>query len=134
MKLLYKENSQKEEATDKVSKACEPEKYYKNHVFNVILHNVINALSERFEQLKRFNDIWGFLKDLKDFSDKNKLKVACQGVENELRYNKKSDINGCDLWSELRIAKELFPDDVRLPIEAARFISTNKLQNVMPNL
>ena len=84
--------------------------------------------------MKRFNDVWEFLKDLKDLPEKNELKVACQGVENEFRYNENSDINGCDLWSELYIAKEWFPDDVRLPMEAAKFISTYKLHDVMPNL
>ena len=36
--------------------------------------------------------------------------------------------------SELYVAKELFPDDVRLPIETVRFIGTKRLKDVMPNL
>jgi hypothetical protein len=122
------------ECTDEVPNADDPEKRFKNHVFNVILDRAINSLSERFEQLQSFNNTWGFLNDLKDLPDKNKLKVACQGLENKLRYQENSDINGCDLLTELDIAKELFPEDVKLPIEAARFINTNKLQDVMPNL
>ena len=71
------------ESTDEVSNACEPEKYFKNHVFYEMLDRAINSLPERFEQLKRFNDIWKFLKDLNDLPEKNELKVrACQDVEN----------------------------------------------------
>ncbi|XP_038647484.1 uncharacterized protein LOC119963047 [Scyliorhinus canicula] len=122
------------ECIDEVPNADDPEKRFKNHVFNVILDRAINSLSERFEQLQSFNNTWGFLNNLKDLSDKNKLKVACQGLEDKLRYQENSDINGCDLLTELDIAKELFPEDVKLPIEAVRFINTNKLQAVMPNL
>ena len=109
-------------------------KKLKNHVFNVALDRAINSLSERFEQLQSFNNTWGILNDLKDLPDKNKLKVACQDLEKKLRYKEISDINGCDLLTELDIAKELYPDDVMLPIEAARFINTIKLQDAMPNL
>ena len=67
------------------------------HVVNVIMGRDINSLSERFEQLQSFNNTWGFLKDLKDLPDKNKLKVACQDLENKLRYKENSDINGWGL-------------------------------------
>ena len=50
------------ESTDEVSNACEPEKCFKNHGFNVIIDSAINSLSERFEQLKRFYDIWEFFR------------------------------------------------------------------------
>ena len=55
-------------------------------------------------------------------------------MEDKLRYQENSDINGCDLLTQLDIAKELFPEDVRLPIETVRFINTKKLQDIMPNV
>lgn len=112
----------------------DPERRFRYHVFNVILDTAISSLSERFEQLQSFSNTWGFLSNIKDLPDKNELKLACQGLEDKLRYQDNSDINGSDLLTELNIAKEIFPGDVKLPIEAVRFISSNKLQDVMPNL
>lgn len=122
------------ECTDEVPNADDNEKRFKNHVFNVILDTAINSLSEKFEQLQSFNNTWGFLNNFKDLPDKNSLKIACQGLENKLMHEQNSDINGSDLLTELDIAKQLFPENVKLPIEAAMFINTNNLQDVMPNL
>ncbi|XP_038644122.1 uncharacterized protein LOC119960506 [Scyliorhinus canicula] len=93
------------ECIDEVPNADDPEKRFHNHVFNVILDRAINSLSERFEQLQSFNNTWGFLNNLKDLPDKSKLKVVCQGLEDKLKYQENSDINGCDLLTELDIAK-----------------------------
>ena len=62
------------ESIDEVSNASKPEKYFIKHVFKVILDNSINSLLEIFELLKRYNGIWGLLKDLKDFLEKNDSK------------------------------------------------------------
>ena len=49
------------ESTDEVSKACKLEACFKNRLLNVISDTAINSISERFEQLKRFNDAGEFL-------------------------------------------------------------------------
>ena len=62
--------------------------------------------------------------------------------ENDLRYNKNSNIHGCASglnYSQAKpnIAKKLFSVDVRLPIEAASFISCyaeSKLPDIISNL
>ena len=45
------------------------------YVFNVILDRAINFFYQKFEQLQSLNNTWGFLDNLKDLPDKNKLKV-----------------------------------------------------------
>lgn len=122
------------EFDDETPNVDDPEKKFKNHIFNVILDNAINSLSERFELLENFNKTWGFLNNLKQLPDKEILQTRCEDLEKKLQYKENKDINGDDLFNEINIARELFPKTVKHPIEAIRFINTNKLQDAMPNL
>ena len=77
--------------------------------FLYIVDQAIFLLQSRFEQFKIYENIFDFLfssRKLKSLDD-NSLKEHCLNLECSLKYNNYSDIDGLDLFSELKILKEI---------------------------
>lgn len=50
----------------------DPKTNYKINFFYTIIDIAISKVEERFEQIKNFNDLFGFLNNIKEFSKKDK--------------------------------------------------------------
>ncbi|KAK4724549.1 hypothetical protein R3W88_027328 [Solanum pinnatisectum] len=69
----------------------------------------IFSLQNRFEQFEVYENIFGFLfsgKKLRSLDDEN-LKKYCLNLECSLKHNTHTDIDGLDLFSELKVLREI---------------------------
>ena len=77
-----------------------------------IIDHAISSLDKRFEQYKLYENIFGFLFDsakLKMYDD-DSLKSCCSFLENSLKTEDLIDIDGDELFLELKFLKELLPN------------------------
>ena len=80
----------------------------------------------------KYDDIFGFLFSLvrlRSF-DNCSLEKKCLDLENFLKHDMHSDIDGLDLFSELKILKEIAKIEINTPIEILNLI---KELNCFPN-
>lgn len=126
------------ESRDEASKPQNPELYFKQHVFNNILDRAISSISERFEKIKEFNDIWGFLYNIKENKNHEDLLKSCKDLHLKLNDQNKDktecDLNGIDLCNEIEIVRSLYSKKDSCPLEILTFINDKKLQDTLPNL
>ena len=52
------------------------------------------------------------------------MKKYCINLEKILRFNKYSDIDGLDLFSELKVLREVLREEISTPIEVLSYIKT----------
>jgi hypothetical protein len=89
-----------------------------------MVDQIICSLKNRFEQFQEYANLFGFLFNLKNLKslDENDLKYQFLNLENVLKYNGISDIDGCDLFSELKVLREIFPNKSGSSIEILDYI------------
>ena len=83
----------------------------------------ISSIRSRFEQFQQFKEIFGFLFDinkLKSLDDDN-LKKYCLNLECILKHDSCSDIDGIDLFSELKILREILDNKIQTAVETLIF-------------
>ena len=82
------------------------------------------SLESRFEQFQRYEQTCGFLFDLKKLTaaSEDTLRASCLNLEASLTNGMHSDIDGDDLFMELKILRESIPEEVRKPIEVLDFL------------
>ena len=95
-----------------------PEDDFRINYFICIVDQSISSFESKFEQFKRYEDIFGFLHDLKKLKslDDNCLKTSCLNLESFLKQDTSFDLNGLDLFSELMILKEVFHNETKRPL------------------
>ncbi|GKB63318.1 52 kDa repressor of the inhibitor of the protein kinase-like protein, partial [Tanacetum coccineum] len=79
--------------------------------FTIKLDMALTQLNSRFEQMKHFESVFGFIFDaskLVYLNDAN-LKECCLNLESALTNNEDYDIDGSDLFMELQILQEMLP-------------------------
>ena len=86
------------------------EEDFRINYFICIVDQAISSFESRFEKFKRYEDVFGFLHDLKKLKslDSNCLKTCCLNLKSFLKQNTSFYLNGFDLFSELMILKEVF--------------------------
>ncbi|XP_019191580.1 PREDICTED: zinc finger MYM-type protein 1-like [Ipomoea nil] len=77
------------------------------------------SLKSRFEQFQEYGKIFGFLFNFDRLSSlvDMSLKSSCSRLENSLKHNGHSDINGDELYVELKLRRELYVNEKLGPIE-----------------
>ncbi|KAH7671986.1 HAT C-terminal dimerization domain-containing protein [Dioscorea alata] len=98
----------------------------------VVQMNIQPVFQSRFEQFKIYEDVFGFLHDLQKLKilDDNQLKVCCLNLEGFLKQDTSFDIDGLDLFSELKVLKEVFQKETQSPLYVLNFIQKS---NSFPN-
>ncbi|KAL3009321.1 hypothetical protein AAZX31_07G077100 [Glycine max] len=76
----------------------------------------INSIETRFEQFLQYETIFAL--------DEDELKKYCINLEKFLRFNEYSDIDGLDLFSELKVLREVLREEISTPIEVLSYIKT----------
>ncbi|XP_026416069.1 zinc finger MYM-type protein 1-like [Papaver somniferum] len=109
------------------------EESFRKKYFLYIVDCALRSFKNRFQQFKEFENIYGFLFDLeklKSMSD-DSLLASCTKLEDFLSCGTLSDIDGRDLYTELKIMKRTLPDDVKKPIEVLHYLQN--LEACYPN-
>ncbi|GKA19287.1 zinc finger MYM-type protein 1-like protein [Tanacetum coccineum] len=97
-----------------------------------IVDQAIASLTKRFEQYQEYENIFGFLftlDKLKSYDD-DSLMACCSFLEVALKKNYKSDIDANELCVELRLLKNLLPNESLGPTEV---LSHLKETDCFPN-
>ncbi|XP_026420540.1 zinc finger MYM-type protein 1-like [Papaver somniferum] len=96
-----------------------PEESFRINFFMYIMDQALLSVGTRFEQFQIYEEKFGFLFDMQKltFMDDWKLLNSCTEHESYLKDGTSSDIDGAELFSELKVMTCLLQDEVRKPIE-----------------
>lgn len=110
-----------------------PEESFRLGYFIVIVDHAIASLKDRFEQLKMFENVFGFLfnsKNMKSLDD-NELRESCIKFHATFSHDNVSDVDLDDLFSELKVLQMTLPDALLSAIEILEFV---KAADCYPNV
>ena len=113
---LHEESSEDETRPDL-------EKFRTNY-FLFIIDNARSSFKSRFKEFEVYKQNFGFLFDLeKACSNDELLKNRCLNLEDKLKYNVVSDVNGNDLFIELRYFRMILPKEVKKTIGKLNYMN-----------
>ncbi|XP_066384688.1 uncharacterized protein [Miscanthus floridulus] len=104
---------------------------FNDDYFLVIVDYAIVSLTSRFDQLKEFEKIFGFLFNLENRKslDHSDLRDRCTTFVNTFSHDK-SDVELDDLFSELKVLQVTLPDQLMSAYEILNFV---KVVDCYPN-
>ena len=97
------------------------------------MDQAISSLKSRSEQFQNYEEIFGFLFDLKKLSstDDDSLKAYCATLEKSLNHYSHFDIDGSDLFSELKLLREYLSKETKKAIDVLNYLK--KLDGALLN-
>jgi hypothetical protein len=108
-----------------------PEESFIVNYFIYIVDQALSFLKNRFEQFQIYENIFGFLFDMKKLTSlDDNLKKYCVDFEGFLKHDNFFDLDGNDLFSELKVLQEILPKEKRTATDIINFI---KDLNCFPN-
>ena len=92
--------------------------YFCIEFFICIADQAISSIKTVFEQFVEYENNFGFLFDLEKLKSLNEsiLQKYCIDLENFLKVGEHSDIDGYNLFSELRVLREILRSRINTPI------------------
>ncbi|XP_028067665.1 uncharacterized protein LOC114270390 [Camellia sinensis] len=120
-----------ENASEEMTQTAEES--FRVNYFMYIIDQALSLLKSRFEQFQVYEENFGFLFDLKTLSSTNEecLNTYCVNLEDFLKHDELSDIDGRDLFSELNVLKEVLPKGIKRLIEVLNYLKT--MDGCFPN-
>ncbi|VYS52157.1 unnamed protein product [Arabidopsis thaliana] len=109
------------------------EEDFRINYFLTLIDQALISLESRFEQFQRYEQTFGFLFDLQKLISTNdeNLMASCVNLESSLKHGEHSDIDGADLFMELKVLREVLPNEVTKPIEVLDFLK--RVEGCYPN-
>ncbi|XP_050876930.1 uncharacterized protein LOC127080662 [Lathyrus oleraceus] len=101
----------------------EEESFMVNYFFYFVDQAVV-SLNKRFEQHQEYESIFGFLftsHKLQSLDDAT-LKSCCTNFEQALNHNEQSDIDGNEFFAELKLLREMLPEETIRPTDILLFL------------
>jgi hypothetical protein len=82
------------------------------------------SLTKRFEQYQKYESVFGFLFTSQNLQslDNASLDSCCSNLEQILKHNEQSDVDGKELCVELRLLREMLPGGKMGPLDILRFM------------
>ncbi|XP_042407456.1 uncharacterized protein LOC121997220 [Zingiber officinale] len=113
------------------------EEAFRIHYFLFIVDQTIGSLKKRFEQYEEYENLFGFLfiaEKLSSLIDED-LKARCKNLERKLQRKNGtrqdvSDLDGDDLYQELKIIQHILPKEIKTASEILIFLQR---MNYFPN-
>jgi hypothetical protein len=87
------------EGTD--ASSYNPEEIFARDAFFPLVDTILSSIKDCFEQLKIHNDMWNFLYNIKNLTKHEDLLKHCMRLQENLKVEESSDINGLELCEEL---------------------------------
>lgn len=100
------------------------EEFFRVNYFLYLVDQAVVSLNKRFEQYQEYESIFGFwftshkLQSLDDAT----LKSCCSNFEQVLKHNEQSDIDGNEFFAELKLLRELLPEETIRPTDILLFL------------
>ncbi|KAM4072324.1 hypothetical protein ACB094_11G129900 [Castanea mollissima] len=109
-RIIRRKKQFDENVNDETTQSAE--EYFRINYFLYIVDQAISSIESRFEQFQIYENI---------FDDDN-LKKNCLNLECSLTHETYSDIDGLDLYSELKILREVLQTNENSPINVLNYI------------
>jgi hypothetical protein len=106
------------------------EESFRVNYFLYIVDQARSSLKNRFKQFKEYEENFGFLFDLKK-SNVECLRNGCAKLEECLKHAGVSDIDRRNLFIELKVLKDILPQEVNKPIEVLNKL--RGIEDIYPN-
>lgn len=108
------------------------EQTFKVEYFYVIADTAAQSLKRRFQQITSYDTMFGFLYHVKELKEtkEDKLFHKCTDLESFLSFQEEKDVCGRELFSELKVLREILPAEVVTAVGILRFM--NRIQNPFP--
>ncbi|XP_065671697.1 uncharacterized protein LOC136089574 [Hydra vulgaris] len=111
-----------------------PETQYVVEVFDVLVDQVLLSLTSRFNQLKEFSELFGFLYKIPEVTQNTEaLKKHSKDLEVALTEDGHSDVISNQLFDEIKAISSMVSGKL-LPKALIKFISENHYEQSFPNL
>ncbi|GMP28586.1 hypothetical protein CsSME_00004062 [Camellia sinensis var. sinensis] len=112
------------EPTFRERRVIRRKKHFDENVSEEVAQSAEESFRSRFEQFQIYDETFGFLFDLKKLNSTNDecLKTYCANLEDFLKHDGLMDIDGRDLFSELKVFKEILPKEISRPIEVMNYL------------
>ncbi|XP_050915352.1 uncharacterized protein LOC127130376 [Lathyrus oleraceus] len=101
----------------------EEESFRVNYILYLV-DQVVVSLNKRFEQYQEYESIFGFLftsHKLQSLDDAT-LKSCCSNFVQVLKHNEQSDIDGNEFFAELKLLREMLPEETIRLIDILLFL------------
>ncbi|XP_076944151.1 uncharacterized protein LOC143614660 [Bidens hawaiensis] len=131
-KRVIKTKKQSDECSSSQEASFTPQENFRVNYFLYIIYQAITSLETRFDQFKNYEKLFGFLfpQNLMGIKDED-LKLSCNFLENALMFERRSDIDGEELYMELSSLDTLYTMEFSSPIEVLKHL--NETQENFPN-
>ncbi|KAI8529141.1 hypothetical protein RHMOL_Rhmol12G0203300 [Rhododendron molle] len=127
-RIIFRKKQFDEDGSEEVTQSVEES--FRTHYFLLIVDQALGSFRNRFEQFKVYETNFGFLFNLKKSSDES-LKTGCENLESFLKHGGASDIDGRELFMELKVLKVGLPNEVNKPIEVLNYLK--HMEDCFPN-
>ncbi|KAJ9563225.1 hypothetical protein OSB04_008385 [Centaurea solstitialis] len=112
---------------------------FRTDYFLVLVDMALSQLKTRFEQMKVFESIFGFLFDGAKLVhlDDDELKICCMNLEAALTNGNDCDVDGKYLFMELQILQEMLPSEAyerEKPWTSIQILEFAKKMDMFPNV
>ncbi|XP_058744364.1 uncharacterized protein LOC131616968 [Vicia villosa] len=100
------------------------EESFRINYFLYLVDQAIASLKKRFEQYQQYEGIFGFLftsHKLQSLDDAT-LESCCNHFEQALKHNDRSDIDGKELCVELKLLRNILPEEITGPIDILKYL------------
>ncbi|XP_065677373.1 zinc finger MYM-type protein 1 [Hydra vulgaris] len=113
----------------------DPKEKFKVEFYSKILDTAIQSIAERFEQMRQYNSMFGFLHDIYSISSKSSAELLknCRNLEEILTHGSQKDISAADLCNEIKVLSGRLPQQMP-PHEVLTFIVEQRLIDCLPNI
>ncbi|XP_050915116.1 uncharacterized protein LOC127130086 [Lathyrus oleraceus] len=94
------------------------------NIASIFSQRPVVSLNKRFEQYQEYESIFGFLftsHKLQSLDDAT-LKSSCTNFEQALKHNEQSDIDGNEFFAELKLLREMLPEETIRPTDILLFL------------
>lgn len=108
---------------------------FKVNFYFAILDTAISSIDERFNQMEKISNVFGFLYHIDALDEKPSRYILdeCIKLEKELTHDNSKDIDASELCSELQAVSRRVPKN-STPRDVLDFICNTSLQESVPNL
>lgn len=121
-------------------RVLDPKAAFRSNFFFRVLDQTISSLSERFDQLNMYNQLFGFLHPRSIMSDGNNEYIlkSSKDLQLALTDDQHSDVDGLQLFEEIKFVKDMIKKEkkhlIKTPVDILNFMTEFGLVENFPNL